>query len=70
MNGIYASNFDVAINECYFDLAIGTSCLICNQNNDEVPLIFTSVPMDVLSIEEAMTGRVESWYRTWQDTGN
>ena len=67
-NYIHASNFDVAINECYFDLAIGTSCLICNQNNDEVPLIFTSVPMDVLSIEEAMTGRVESWYRTWQDT--
>ncbi len=67
-NYIHASNFDVAINECYFDLAIGTSCLIVNQNNDEEPLRFTSVPMDVLSIEEAMTGRIESWYRTWQDT--
>src|SRR5580704_3563844 len=67
-NYIHASNFDVAINECYFDLAIGTSCLIVNQNNDEEPLRFTSVPMDILSIEEAMTGRVESWYRTWQDT--
>lgn len=67
-NYIHASNFDVVINECYFDLAIGTSCLICNQNNDKEPLRFTSVPMDVLSIEEAMTGRVESWYRTWQDT--
>jgi len=67
-NYIHASNFDVAINECYFDLAIGTSCLIVNQKNDEHPLIFTSVPMDILSIEEAMTGRIESWYRTWQDT--
>ena len=67
-NYIHASNFDVAINECYFDLAIGTSCLIVNQNNDENPLMFTSVPMDILSIEEAMTGRIESWYRTWQDT--
>lgn len=67
-NYIHASNFDVAINECYFDLAIGTSCLIVNQNNDEHPLVFTSVPMDILSIEEAMTGRIESWYRTWQDT--
>ena len=66
-NYIHASNFDVAINECYFDLAIGTSCLIVNQNNDENPLVFTSVPMDILSIEEALTGRVESWYRTWQD---
>ena len=67
-NYIHASNFDVAINECYFDLAIGTSCLIVNQNNDKEPLRFTSVPMDVLCIEEAMTGRIESWYRTWQDT--
>lgn len=67
-NYIHASNFDVAINECYFDLAIGTSCLIVNQNTDEHPLMFTSVPMDILSIEEAMTGRIESWYRTWQDT--
>lgn len=66
-NYIHASNFDVVINECYFDLAIGTSCLICNQNNDKEPLRFTSVPMDILAIEEAMTGRVESWYRTWQD---
>lgn len=66
-NYIHASNFDVAINECYFDLAIGTSCLIVNQNNDKNPLMFTSVPMDILAIEEAMTGRVESWYRTWQD---
>jgi hypothetical protein len=23
--------------------------------------------MDILAIEEAMTGKVESWYRTWQD---
>jgi hypothetical protein len=66
-NYIHASNFDVAINECYFDLAIGTSCLIVNQNNDETPLIFTSVPMDILSIEEGLTGRVETWFRTWQD---
>lgn len=64
---IHASNFDVVINECYFDLAIGTSCIIVNQNNDEMPLVFTSVPMDILSIEEAATGRIESWYRTWQD---
>lgn len=67
-NYIHASNFDVAINECYFDLAIGTSCLIVNQESDKEPLRFTSVPMDVLSIEESLTGRVESWYRTWQDT--
>lgn len=64
---IHESNFDVVINECYFDLAIGTSCLVINGFTDEQPLLFSSVPMDKLSIEEAMTGRVESWYRDWED---
>lgn len=64
---IHESNFDVVINECYFDLAIGTSCLVINQFTDEQPLLFSSVPMDKLCIEEAMTGRVESWFRTWEN---
>lgn len=64
---IHDSNFDVVINECYFDLAIGTSCLVCNSYTDAQPLLFTSVPMDTLSVEEAMTGKLESWYRDWQD---
>lgn len=64
---IHESNFDVVINECYFDLAIGTSCLVINDYTDEQPLLFTSVPMDKLAIEEAFNGRVESWYRNWED---
>lgn len=64
---IHESNFDVIINECYFDLAIGTSCLVINGFTDEQPLLFSSVPMDKLAIEEAMTGRIESWYRYWEN---
>lgn len=64
---IHESNFDVVINECYFDLAIGTSCLVINGFTDEQPLLFSSVPMDKLAIEEAMTGRIESWFRYWED---
>lgn len=64
---IHESNFDVVINECYFDLSIGTACLVVNSYTDEQPLMFTSVPMDTLAVEEAMTGRLESWYRDWQD---
>lgn len=63
---IHESNFDVVINECYFDLAIGTSCIVINQFTDEQPLLFTSVPMDKLAIEESMTGRVDSWFRNWE----
>lgn len=63
---IHESNFDVVINECYFDLAVGTSCIVINQFTDEQPLLFSSVPIDKLAIEEAMTGKIESWYRTWE----
>lgn len=64
---IHQSNFDVVINECYFDLCVGTSCLVVNSYTDKEPLLFTSVPMDKLYIEEAMTGRIESWYRNWEN---
>jgi hypothetical protein len=64
---IHASNFDVVINECYFDLSIGTSALVINQHTDEQPFLCTSIPMDKLAIEEAVNGNIESWYRTWQN---
>lgn len=64
---IHASNFDVVINECYYDLAIGTSALVVNQINDETPFMCTSIPADKLAIEEAVNGNVESWFRTWQN---
>lgn len=64
---LHNSNFDVTINECYFDLSVGTSCIVVNSLSDKEPLLFTSVPMDKLAIEEAMTGRIESWYRNWED---
>jgi hypothetical protein len=64
---IHESNFDVVINECYFDSAVGTACLVVNAYTDVQPLLFTSIPMDRLAVEEAMTGRLESWYRSWED---
>ena len=64
---IHASNFDVVINECYFDLSIGTSALVINQHTDKQPFLCTSIPMDKLAIEEAVNGNIESWFRTWQN---
>jgi hypothetical protein len=66
-NYIHESNFDVVVNECYFDLAVGTSCMVINQGDDKNPLLFTSIPIDKLAIEEAFNGKIESWYRTWED---
>ena len=64
---IHASNFDVTINECYYDLAVGTAALVINQVNDETPFMCTSIPADKLAIEEAVNGNIETWFRTWQD---
>lgn len=64
---IHASNFDVTINECYYDLCIGTAALVINQVNDEMPFMCTSIPADKLAIEEAVNGNIESWFRTWQN---
>jgi hypothetical protein len=64
---IHGSNFDVVINECYYDLSVGTAALVINQYTDNQPFLCTSIPMDKLSIEEAVNGKIESWFRTWQN---
>ena len=64
---IHASNFDVIVNECYYDLAVGTAALVVNSPSDDEPLLFTSIPADKLVIEEAFNGRIETWFRTWED---
>lgn len=66
-NFIHDSNFDVVINECYYDLCVGTAALVINPVNDEIPFICTSIPADKLAIEEAVNGNIESWFRTWQN---
>lgn len=64
---IHKSNFDVTIGEAYFDLAVGTSCLVINPQADiKNPLLFTSVPVDQLAIEESIDGKVHTWFRTWK----
>ncbi len=64
---IHASNFDVTINECYYDLCVGTAALVINQVDDAMPCLCTSIPADKLAIEEAANGNIESWFRTWQN---
>lgn len=66
-NYIGESNFDVSVNESYYDLAVGTAALVCNQGDDKDPLLFTSIPIDKLKIVEAFDGRIKSWYRSWDE---
>jgi hypothetical protein len=66
-NYIQHSNFDLAINECYYDLLIGTACLQINPADDQVgaPFICYSIPLAQLCFEESINGYIESAYRTW-----
>lgn len=59
------SNFDLAINECYYDLAVGTAVLQVNEGPDKDPLRFYSVPLAQACFEESVNGFIESAYRTW-----
>lgn len=64
---IHKSNFDVTVNEAFFDLAISVSCLVCNPQADiRKPLMYTSVPVDQLAIEESLDGRIHTWFRSWK----
>lgn len=64
---IHRSNFDMAINESYFDLAVGTAAIVINYRSDEVPLYFSSIPINELQIEDSKTGVIDTWFRTWQN---
>lgn len=64
-NYIRHSNFDLAVNECYYDLAIGTAVLQINEGPDEDPIQFHSIPLAQACFEESINGFIESAYRTW-----
>lgn len=65
---IRGSNYDLAFNECLQDLITGTAVLVCNAGTtDDKPLIFGSIPLSQVAIEESISNRAESCYRTWQE---
>ena len=60
---LYASNFDLAVNECYMDLAIGTAVLKIDEGTDEQPFVFTAVPVNEMAFEEDAYGVLDNCYR-------
>lgn len=64
---IRASNFDMAANEAYYDLAVGTGCLVCNEGPDDDPLRWASVPLARLAVENSVSGLIDSNYRWWDE---
>jgi len=64
-NYIHQSNFDTIINECYYDLAVGTSVLVISEGDDSNPLQCSSIPLDQVAIEESANHQCETCFRTW-----
>jgi len=63
---LHSSNFDMAANENYMDLAVGTAVLKIDEGTDDNPLIFTSVPISEMSFEEDMFGTLDNCYREFK----
>lgn len=62
------SNFDMAINECYYDLALGTMILDVHEGySDEKPFCFYSVPLSRIAIEQSDDTHLKSFYRWWDE---
>lgn len=61
------SNFDLAINEAYYDLAIGTAALCVNEGPDDNPLVFYSNNLARVAIEESFNTSVETVFRWWDE---
>lgn len=61
---IHGSNFDLAINESYYDLAIGTAALLVNElPGDKVPFYFEVVPIFFFYPEQGPFGRIQTVFR-------
>lgn len=66
---IQNSNFDLAINEMYYDLAMGTGALLIQEGSDDVPLDIRAVsPIDIYPIESDVTHQIETVWMDFDDT--
>lgn len=65
-NAIRSSNFNLAISEFYYDLFIGTACLLIMEGKDKNPVDFISVPNKHIAIEEGINGSVQTVYRLFE----
>lgn len=63
---IHASNFDIVSNESYYDLAIGTACIVVNEGDDINPLQFSALPLGTFYPEEEPSGQIKTVWRDFE----
>lgn len=57
------SNFDVEASESFYDLAVGTACLMMQEGDFLNPFKFKTVPLSELYLEKVGNGQYNSIYR-------
>lgn len=60
---IKKSDFSEAINESYFDLAIGTGCITTTFGDDDMPLVFDAHPLCDVFLERSTLGTIQNVWR-------
>lgn len=63
---VETSNFKLAINEAYYDLAVGTGALVINEGTVDNPLLFSAVPLLRIYPEEGISGDIETVWRDFR----
>lgn len=62
------SNFYTVMNEAFYDLAVGTGAIQCNETDDDSnPLVFSSIPMDRIYFCQGAYGTIDSVFRDHYD---
>lgn len=62
-SAIRNSNFDVEASESFYDLAVGTGCLMMQEGDVLTPFKFKTVPLSELYLEKVGNGQYNSIYR-------
>jgi len=65
-NIIRPSNFNLAISELYYDLFIGTGCMLILEGDDKNPVRYISVPNKDVALEEGKDGSIQAIYRLFK----
>ena len=62
-SAIRNSNFDVEASESFYDLAVGTACLMMQEGDVLTPFKFKTVPLSELYLEKVGNGQYNSIFR-------
>lgn len=61
------SNFDLTIQEAFYDMTISMGLLQLNEGSDDDLLKFSSIPSDQVGVEVDPQGELSGYFRTWRE---